>query len=331
MGRVPKKTITRAWITSITLFVIVGSITLIRMYLTYIDVMMRDESIFNFTSLLTISEEYDLYLFSFTIPIFNFTINPDIIDMTALSIILLLGIPAHYYRKDYNYRNAADNKLPSLLREVSDAQKVGLPLPKAVIEAAKHQYGALTDELRKLSAKMSWGISFQKALRDMAKNINTSLFHRTAVLILEAERAGGSIEDVFDAAHRHVSELLALKRERLGSMKPYTWIIYASFVVFSLVVTLLLQIFFANLALNNTQFSAASGGGGIAESGFLPISLAFLQIVFYHMLLIEGCFSGVVAGKMGQGDGKIGLLHSIIMVIIGWVFFKVATVWFGTV
>ena len=44
-------------------------------------------------------------------------------------------------------------------------------------------------------------------------------------------------------------------------------------------------------------------------------------------MMIEGCFSGVVAGKMSMGDGKIGLLHSMIMVTIGWFGFKLVIVW----
>ena len=326
MSRVSSKTLKRAWFLSIFLAVILGSLTLVRMYIPYIAQMLDSESVSNYTSLLTISQNEDLYLFTLPIPLLNIDLRPDIIDMTALTVISLILLPAYYYRKDYKYKNAVDNKLPTLLREVSDSQKVGLPLPKAVLEAAKHQYGALTGELRKMSSKMSWGIGFQEALRSMADNIDTPLFNRTAVLILEAERAGGSVEDVFDAAYSHVSELLALKRERLGSMKPYTWIIYASFIVFSIVVILLLQIFFANLALNNSQFA---GSEGITESGFLPVSLAFMQITFYHMLLIEGAFSGVVAGKMGQGDGRVGTFHSIIMVLFAWFFFKIATIWFG--
>ncbi|MHA1940975.1 MAG: type II secretion system F family protein, partial [Candidatus Hodarchaeales archaeon] len=172
----------------------------------------------------------------------------DIIDVTILAVLALILIPALAYSSDRKWRDNIDDHIPSLLREISDAQKTGLPLPRAIMEASKHQYGALTPELEKMASKISWGIPFSKSLRSLTETADTPLMKRTSLLILEAERSGGAIEDVFESAHKHVSEVLGLKRERLGAMKPYTWIIYASFIVFALVMIILLYSFFQTLA-----------------------------------------------------------------------------------
>ena len=152
----------------------------------------------------------------------------------------------------------------------------------------------------------------------MSANVNTSLFRRTAVLILEAERSGGQTEDIFESAYEHVNSILGLERERLSAMSPYKWIILISFVVFSVILVILLNSFFVQLALRSTQLP--EGASGI---GTLPMNLALLQLIFFHILMIEGSFSGVIASKMGSGNVKIGLVNALVMVTLGFIIFKI--------
>jgi flagellar protein FlaJ len=243
----------------------------------------------------------------------------DIIDVTVVSILALIVIPAWAYHSDQKWRDNIDDNIPSLLREVSDAQKTGLPLPRAILSASKHNYGALTPELKKMAAKISWGIPFSKTLRSLTESTDTPLMKRTSLLILEAERSGGAIEDVFDSAHKHVSEVLGLKRERLGAMKPFTWIIFVSFIVFSLVMIILLTSFFQTLALNIVE--AVSEGQ--EQSAALPFNVAGLQLVFFHLMVIEAVFAGLIAGKMGQGNAYLGLRYSCFLLVICYVIFKI--------
>ncbi|MHA1214566.1 MAG: type II secretion system F family protein [Candidatus Hodarchaeales archaeon] len=255
-------------------------------------------------------------------PIFHFF---DILDVTLIWILSLIIIPAWAYHSDRKWRDDIDDHIPSLLREISDAQKTGLPLPRAILESSKHQYGSLTPELKKMAAKISWGIPFSKALRSLAQTADTPLMKRTSLLILEAERSGGAIEDVFESAHKHVSEILGLKRERLSAMKPYTWIIYASFIVFALVMIILLYSFFQTLAI---QIVDAVSSGQEQTAG-LPANVAGLQLLFFHLMVIEAVFSGLISGKMGEGNAKIGLRHSCILLFIAYFLFKVTIVLFS--
>lgn len=246
----------------------------------------------------------------------------DIMDVTVVTILALILIPALAYNSDQKWRDNIDDHIPSLLREISDAQKTGLPLPRAILEASKHQYGALTPELKKMASKISWGIPFSNALRSLTETADTPLMKRTSLLILEAERSGGAIEDVFESAHKHVSEILGLKRERLGSMKPYRWIIYASFIVFSIVMIILLVAFFEKLAVQMVDAVAEEQ----AATANLPFNVAGLQLLFFHLMVIEAIFAGLIAGKMGQGDARLGLRDSCILLGICYVFFKLAII-----
>jgi len=332
MPRVAKSTLKRSWIVGIVLSTVTMIFTFLFLYIPFLRIVQNPSECSNvvedinlaqpdrgLTSCieLTVLDIGVLKIGNIEFRIGNIPIF-DILDLTLLSVLLVLVFPAYYYRKDHAWRTKADRYLPFLLREISDAQKVGLPLPRAVIAAAKRQYGPLSEELERMAAKISWGIPFSTGLRSMQKNINTPLFDRTAVLILEAEKSGGETADIFDSAYLHVTELLGLQRERLSAMSPYRWIIIVAFLVFSVVIIILLNTFFAQLAVQSAQTAAA----GQATLGGLTLPLAVLQVLFFHMLLIEGFFAGLIAAKMSNGNIKVGLLNSIILLLIGWVFSK---------
>ncbi|NHJ03488.1 MAG: hypothetical protein EAX90_01590 [Candidatus Heimdallarchaeota archaeon] len=241
-------------------------------------------------------------------------------DFIALAILLTIAPPSIAVFIDERWRGGIDANLPNLLRDIADAQRTGLSLPRAISESSKRNYGPLTPELQKMAAKISWGIPFDQAMRSFTDMADTELNNRAAILILEAQRSGGVIEDIFDSAQKHVEDILALRKERLGSMQPYIWIIYAAFVIFLLVIVVLFQTFFYPMTEMYENFQTAGIGG--VEMGLPPTVLESYKILFLHMTLVEGLFSGLVAGKMGEGKAKAGLKHSTVMVLIGWVAYK---------
>jgi len=250
--------------------------------------------------------------------VFNLHENITASDFIAFGILLTIAPPSVAFFIDNNWRSGIDANLPNLLRDIADAQRTGLSLPRAVTESSKRNYGPLTPELQKMAAKISWGIPFDQAMRSFTETADTELNNRAAILILEAQRSGGVIEDIFDSAQKHVEDILALRKERLGQMKPYIWIIYAAFIIFLLVIVVLFNTFFYPMAEMYTEFQ----GNQFQNLGLNPQVLDSYRILFLHMTIVEGLFSGLVAGKMGEGKAKSGLKHSSIMVLIGWITYK---------
>ncbi len=249
-----------------------------------------------------------------------FSLHPKITasDFIAIGILLTIAPPSVAFFIDNNWRSGIDANLPNLLRDIADAQRTGLSLPRAVTESSKRNYGPLTPELQKMAAKISWGIPFDQAMRSFTDTADTELNNRAAILILEAQRSGGVIEDIFDSAQKHVEDILALRKERLGQMKPYIWIIYAAFLIFLLVIVVLFNTFFYPMSEMYTEFQSNQ----FTNLGLNPQVLESYKILFLHMTIVEGLFSGLVAGKMGEGKAKSGLKHSSVMILIGWITYK---------
>ena len=100
-----------------------------------------------------------------------------------------------------------------------------------------------------------------------------------------------------------------LKDERFASLFIYVLIVYLSFFVFLFIIVVLLVYFLAKMP---------TGG---AVSVFKTSSLANIKTLFYHASLLQGLFSGLVAGQMGEGNPRAGLKHSIVMLVIAYVLF----------
>jgi flagellar protein FlaJ len=224
---------------------------------------------------------------------------------------LIIGIfpPAVLNYIEFKWRKAIDEHLPDLFRSIVQAQETGMTLPQALEEASKRNYGPLTGELRKMTAQISWGMTFEEALSALGKRVNTVLVQRTVPLIIEASRSGGHVEKVFAPTGKFVQTTLLLDKERRNQTRPYIAIIYVAYFVFLFTVILLFKSFFASIE-------------GLPTLGTTVMSPEEMKRMFFHMTVIQALFGGLIAGKMGEGTVNAGLKHSLIMMISGYIALK---------
>ncbi|MCW3981558.1 MAG: type II secretion system F family protein, partial [Candidatus Bathyarchaeota archaeon] len=206
---------------------------------------------------------------------------------------------------EYRRKESIDEHLPDLFRSIVSAQQTGMTLPQALEEASKRDYGPLTEELKKMVNQMSWGLPFEDGLREFSKRVDTPLTRRTWPLIGEANRSGGQVEKIFAPMGRFVETTLTMKKRRRAQSRPYIAIIYVAFFVFVFTLILLFKTFFAT-----TDTSPLIG--------FSTLSSSAAWRLFFHMNLIQAFCSGLVAGKMGEGNLGAGLKHSTILLASGY-------------
>jgi flagellar protein FlaJ len=210
---------------------------------------------------------------------------------------------------DYEWRKAIDEHLPDLFRSIVQAQETGMTLPQAIEEASKRDYGPLTEELKKMTTQISWGMSFEDSLLNLGKRVNTVLVQRTVPMIVEASRSGGRVEKVFDPMGKFMQTTLLLDKERRNQTRPYLAIIYVAFFVFLFTIILLFRSFFAGMQ-------------GLSMFPTTAMSSGEIERIFFHMTSIQAFFSGLVAGKMGDGTIRAGLKHSLILMLCGYAALK---------
>jgi flagellar protein FlaJ len=117
------------------------------------------------------------------------------------------------------------------------------------------------------------------------------------------------VEKVFDPMGKFIQTTLLLEKERKTQTRPYIAIIYVALFVFLFTIVILFKTFFTNVE-------------GIALFSVPTSTPADLKRIFLHLTLVQGFFSGLVAGKMGEGSVSAGLKHSLVMMLLGYVALK---------
>ncbi len=230
-------------------------------------------------------------------------------EYVVLAIVVALFPLAVLDYVDYRWRRSIDERLPEVFRGIAQAEETGMTLTRALEEVSKRRYGPLTAELRRMVAHMSWGKSLEDVLQSFSQRVSTSLTRRSVPLVIEAGRAGGHVEKVFQPMSRFVQSTLTAEKERQAQTRPYVAIVYVAFFVFLFTVIVLFKTFFVQMAelstLNASLLSSSEARG-----------------LFFHMSIVQALFGGLVAGKMGEGTVSGGLKHSVILLVVGYIALK---------
>jgi flagellar protein FlaJ len=77
--------------------------------------------------------------------------------------------------------------------------------------------------------------------------------------------------------------------------------------------------------MEGTARQAQAAGTQMPGFGFAVSEkdVALYKMLFFHALLIQGLFCGLVTGKIGEGTMFAGLKHSAIFVIVAFITYSV--------
>lgn len=215
-----------------------------------------------------------------------------------------------------------ESAIPNFLRDVAGMNETGMTLPDAVHTVSCGDYGRLTPYIRKMDCEMSWNASFVDAICRFGESIGTPLAVRTADLIAKAASAGGDASEVLIAAANDSYEYVNLSRERTSSMSIYVFIVFISFFVFIIVIGVMSGTFLGTMAETG---AAVSSSGEVALRGVSfggSVDMDSYRTLFFNGVLVQAFFSGLVAGKMGEGRTVAGLKYSAIMLVVAWISFS---------
>jgi archaeal flagellar protein FlaJ len=239
-------------------------------------------------------------------------------DAFLVALILAAGPFGYFYNRELKRIEAMDEKFPDFLRDIAESARAGMTLPRALVSAAGGTYGALTPEIKQMAAQVEWGVDFGDALQRFAKRANTPLIDRTVSLVVEAQRAGGSVVDILTAASDDAREIKQIVSERNEQMKLYKVVVYIAFFVFISVVLILSAQF---IPAFKDAVGAASGEsvGGIQFKDFDPDDF---NTLFFHAAIVQCIGGGLVGGVLTRGSPVAGFGSISVMVIVAWICFR---------
>lgn len=236
-----------------------------------------------------------------------------------------------------------EDRLPNFLLDLAEAQEVGMTLPEGLKQISRADYGKLTAEIKKINDQISWGIPVQDTMNNFAERTKKSkLIGRVVRIINEAYNSGGDIARTMKATASDLTVIKEAEKERKAVTAQDMMVMYAIYYVFIGIVIGLSQTLIPMLKLN---IQAGSVGGIMAFQDPCTVCLSnpsifciscsifsvlckmfalggggacYYNALFILMAVIQGIFTGLVAGQIGEGSVIAGIKHSVIMTASGF-------------
>jgi len=195
------------------------------------------------------------------------------------------------------------------LFKLSEFMRGGLDPIKSVRELSKTDMGILTQNIRNAATSMVYGKSFEDSMKTMAKNLQSELIVRYTNLVVQASYSGGYVSDLILKASEDMRSIIGIEREKEGNLSQYVVIFYFSQAI----------IFFILYILTTSLLPFVDQLGPTSPFGKNQlVNLAFAR-GFFHLIMINAFFGGLIIGKIAEGEVRHGLKHSAILMTIGYI------------
>lgn len=244
-------------------------------------------------------------------------------------LAIIFGIMPFVIRvvRDTRIQTEKEEMFLEFARNLVESVKTGTPISKSIVNMKNKNFRALTPHVQKLGNQISLGIPLNKALRIFSEDVENKSISRALTLIGQAERAGGDIGEILESVAGAVNLSDKLKKERKAAISTLVGQGYIIFLVFIIIVLVLqFQIIPMVSGLGDVGSSLGFGGLGATdvEVGQKQISDAFL-----YLILVEGFFTGLVIGKLAEGNIKAGVKHSFGLMFLSFIISTLANVFLG--
>jgi len=267
-------------------------------------------------------------LFVFLLLYFNFTILAQIPELklistiiTFLSAFILIFPLVLYYYKEYTRLKHIEEYFPIFLRDFVEAVRGGLTVPLAFKAVSKNDYKELTPYIKKIAARLEWGVPIDDALLSFGKEVRSKMISRIVASVVEAHKFGGNIADTFQSLSNVAIEIDRLRKERISYLQAQIITGYIIFFVFLGVIIGIERFLLPSLSQASNVALSTTG------SQTQPTDLAsFFKNLFRDLIIIQGVLSGLAVGKLGEGSLLAGLKHSFFMSFIGGLVFMLAAI-----
>jgi flagellar protein FlaJ len=91
---------------------------------------------------------------------------------------------------------------------------------------------------------------------------------------------------------------------------------YVSYFVFLAVILIMIYVFLPMMQQAAETATGAVLPGGLGQFAVSTHDLALYNRLFFHALVIQGFFAGIVTGKIGEGKAVAGLKHSVLFIVV---------------
>jgi flagellar protein FlaJ len=234
---------------------------------------------------------------------------------------------------------------PTFLDDLKEAKNSGVSFPQAIM-SCRGEYGALNKHVKKLQQDISWEISIDDALMRLRKNLDDSrMLSRSITILLETYRSGGNVENILDTLRSSLLKIMESEEYRKSIMQQHVMMMYGIFFMYIALIIMLGYFLIPMLdEMGKSSTSASMSGLKIMSVsspcetcsnalcrtlcslfkmtanmfgfGTNPLHV-YYKSLFFLMVVVQGIFTGIMAGQISGKNWVDGMRHGLIMMFLG--------------
>jgi len=244
------------------------------------------------------------------LPQLQYLTSPQMFPLIITVCLLTVSIPpAVVYMKIAKTNYDAENSMPSFLRDVTEARKVGLSPEKSIVHATKRMgYGRFSATLNLIRSQMEWGVSLRKIFGNIKQKIQTWPVLVNFLILVETIKIGGGSAAALDILTDYSEKQKDVEVNKKSLLRPYVILAFIWSVLIALTTTMVAMTVYAL-----TQISLP---GAVA----MPLGIMQVQINLFSTGIILQCWlSGFFVGKVNEGTFAAGFKYSAMLVLTAYV------------
>jgi flagellar protein FlaJ len=265
-------------------------------------------------------------LYSISIPVFIFSILAMIglgtVSLLALVLIPILLIIFNMYVVLLGDRrgNFAESVLPDALQLMSANIKAGLTPDKALLFAARPEFGILEKEIKFAASKAIAGEPLEDALIALGSRIKSRIINRTFTLIVEGMKKGGEIASLLEKTSEDIRDMKILKKEVAAQVGMYVIFIFIA-IGFAAPILFAFSSHLVQTMTNIGSQLSLRGTSNYSPLGAIkmkPVEIdpGFLRTFTLLTLSISSIFGSMLMGLLQDGKEKAGIKFIPILLIL---------------
>ncbi len=205
-----------------------------------------------------------------------------------------------------------EERIPGMFRELSVLNEAGLNIIEALNVISASERGALGREISVVKREIEWGRTVHKAFNVLASRIRSDVIGKVIPIVSKALEVSPSFKEAFLTVAKYADAEVRFSKRIRNYMFTYVIITYMSIFIFLFVVYVMIKSFLS--AFNVSVRSAALT---------FVLNLTLIKTAFFHISLLVGLLSGIIAGVIGEGKVEAGLKHSYVFLMATYVVFRV--------
>lgn len=241
-----------------------------------------------------------------------------------------------------------ENEFPNFLRDLAEAKRSGLSMIQAIQNCSKSDYGVLSKYVKKMANQLSWNIPLRDVLENFRKRFKRSRVMNYAMMIIsEIEGSGGKTEDILDSLADNIEDIKETYAEKATLMHQHVITMYAIFFIFLGISVTLIKFLIpllqgqgeiglglfgtfvgspCSVCINSQEPSCTPcniffGICKLFSFGSFQDPACYYKSLFLVMIIIQGIFSGLIAGQIASDSIVAGVKHSLLMTVVGFIIF----------